>query len=280
MVNLITSTIGTIGTGSGSGSTQMRCPYDVFPLGNFLYVVDYTNDRIQRWSKNGTGTPAIVDIGGFSMDFFMFIDKYNNLYLCTTDENEIVRFAAGSSTYETVAGTGTTGSTDRQLDRAQGLFVDDDLTLFIADQNNHRIQMWFDGSTTGITVAGTGQAGSDLSELDTPSAVAVDDYAFIYVADSRNHRIVRWTVSATSGVCVVGCSTGSGNAVYQLNWPANLAFDTNGSLYVNDYYNYRIQKFEIINKQREYLQFFRLISFSFPIFQSQSSRQLRIQQQC
>lgn len=241
---MITSTVTSISTGSGSS------PHDVFVLGTSLYVVNYNSNVIQKWSKNGTGTPTQINIGSFSMNYFMYIDRYNSLYLCNENSDAVVRFPSGSSSYITVAGTpGSPGSSSKQLDFAQGFVVDDNLTIYIADQNNNRVQMWKNGSKNGTTVAGNGIAGSSFTELNTPSGVAVDQYGFIYVADSANNRIMRWTTFSNSGICVAGCTGSSGTQPNQFNWAAALAFDTQGSLYVNDYRNSRIQKFQILKSK-------------------------------
>jgi hypothetical protein len=56
--------------------------------------------------------------------------------------------------------------------------------------------------------------------------------------------------NATSGVCIAGCAgTTSGTRANQFYHPVDLAFDNNGSLYISDHFNNRIQKFQILNNQ-------------------------------
>ena len=49
---------------------------------------------------------------------------------------------------------------------------------------------------------------------------------------------------ATQGNIIVG-GNGRGEKSNQLNWPVGLSFDRHGNLYVVDYRNHRVQKFNI-----------------------------------
>jgi sugar lactone lactonase YvrE len=64
------------------------------------------------------------------------------------------------------------------------------------------------------------------------------------VADMNNHRVMRWCKGAKEGTIVVG-GNGKGKQSNQFNGPVGLSFDRQGNLYVADYWNRRIQKFEI-----------------------------------
>ena len=66
----------------------------------------------------------------------------------------------------------------------------------------------------------------------------------MYVADYRNARIMRWSKGATQGSVIVG-GNGRGSQSNQLNSPMGLSFDRHGNLYVVDYGNHRVQKFNL-----------------------------------
>jgi outer membrane protein OmpA-like peptidoglycan-associated protein len=100
------------------------------------------------------------------------------------------------------------------------------------------------------TFAGSGFEGfKDGNALEarfkSPNGLAVDAYGNVYVADSRNHRIRKITVD---GKVVTIAGTGfSGNSVGKgtrslLNWPAGVAVDKNGNVYIADYGNHCIKK--------------------------------------
>ncbi|CAF4222914.1 unnamed protein product, partial [Adineta steineri] len=56
---------------------------------------------------------------------------------------------------------------------------------------------------------------------------------------------MRWCEEKEEGEIVVG-GNGQGNQLNQLDRPMGLSFDGEGNLYVADYYNHRIEKFEIM----------------------------------
>jgi sugar lactone lactonase YvrE len=64
------------------------------------------------------------------------------------------------------------------------------------------------------------------------------------VADWWNARIMRWMKGATQGNIIVG-GNGEGEQSNELNEPISLSFDRHGNLYVVDYGNHRVQKFNI-----------------------------------
>jgi hypothetical protein len=64
------------------------------------------------------------------------------------------------------------------------------------------------------------------------------------VADYANHRIMRWPKGATQGTVIIG-GNGRGAQSNQLNEPVDLSFDRHGNLYVVDFENHRVQKFNI-----------------------------------
>jgi sugar lactone lactonase YvrE len=163
----------------------------------------------------------------------------------------VIFFAPNSSSWLVVAGTGTVGSAANEFNNPCGIFIDDAQTLYVADYDNHRIQKWTDTASSGITVAGTGISGSSLAHLSYPNSLVVDTNGYIYIADSGNNRIVKWAPNATSGVCVAACTDTSGNQANQLYNPYALAFDSNGSMYISDAYNNRVQKFQILNNISE-----------------------------
>ncbi len=71
----------------------------------------------------------------------------------------------------------------------------------------------------------------------------VDSLGQIYVTEWGNDRVMRWREGEKEGTIVLGGNTGKKSN--QLNCPSGLSFDRQGNLYVADYTNNRIQKFEI-----------------------------------
>jgi uncharacterized protein (TIGR03437 family) len=138
-----------------------------------------------------------------------------------------------------------------------GLAVDARGNLYVADQRNHRVRRI---SPEGVitTVAGTGNGrntggyGGDggpatSAQLNHPVAVAVDAAGNLYIADMLNHRIRRVApngiITTVAGNGRAGFSGDGGPAPSgQLNFPAGVAVDPAGNLYIADWQNYRVRK--------------------------------------
>jgi hypothetical protein len=252
VVNLTSSTLMRIfGSGPNTTISQFNKPSDVFLIGTSLYVLDSQNYRIQKWSINGTNPSTVPGGGSFDYSVYMYIDNYSSIYVSVFEDNNVIRFSANSSTFVTAAGSGagTAGAGSNRLDGPYGIYVDGNRTLYIADYNNHRIQMWTYGASSGSTVAGTGTNGTSSTQITNPSSIVMDNNRYMYITDTGNNRIIRWALGASSGMCIAACTGISGTKQNQLNWPASVAVDSSGSLYVADYRNSRVQKYKILNNQ-------------------------------
>jgi sugar lactone lactonase YvrE len=240
-----------IGSGSGSSASQFKSPSDVCVTNTSIYVMDTDNNRVQKWFRNGSNPTTMPGGSAFNSSDYLFVDKYMNLYVSNYWGNKVNRFAPNSSSPVRVAGNGIAGSAANQVYNPGGLFVDDAYTIYVADSQNNRIQKWAYNASSGITIAGTGVLGSSLKQLNYPRSLAVDANGHMYIADTLNHRILAWAPNATSGVCVAACTNTTGNRADMLNFPQVVAFDSNGSMYVSDNGNNRVQKFTLLNNTCE-----------------------------
>ena len=159
----------------------------------------------------------------------------------------------------TVAGNGTPGytgdagpATGAELNYPMGVAVDASGNLYIADTKNNRVRM-VDRAGIITTVAGTGAQGSSSNgpaisaELNQPTGVAVDKAGNLYIADNQNFCIRKVDASgiittvAGNGIQGYGGDGGAATGA-ELNYPAGVAFDASGNLYIADIKSNRIRK--------------------------------------
>jgi uncharacterized protein (TIGR03437 family) len=202
----------------------------------------------------GSATAAqISNVQGIAMD------RFGNLYLSDTD-NHRVRRVSPSGIITTVAGTGVAGfsgdggtATAAQLNLPYGLAIDYNGNLYIADLGNQRVRRVGPDGTIA-TVAGDGRRASSpdggaaaQASLLSPRNLAVDDAGTLYISEFEGHRVRR---VATDGK--ISTAAGTGQAGYRgdgsaatgalVSYPAGLAVDRSGALYIADSGNNRIRK--------------------------------------
>jgi sugar lactone lactonase YvrE len=266
-------TSGYSGDGGQATSAQLSGPMGVAvdSKGN-LFIAVFGNGRIRKVSTdgiittvagtgtygyNGDGIPATS--AQLSLPTGVAVDSAGNL-LIADYANSRVRMVDSSGIITTVAGNGTRGSigdggpaTSAQLYNPEGVVADSAGSLFIADYGNHRIRKV---SSSGIitTVAGTGSMGSGgdggpatSALLYYPSGVAVDSIGNLFIADYGNHRIRKVSssgiITTVAGAGTYGYSGDGGPAASaQLYYPAGVAIDSAGNIFIADRSNHRIRK--------------------------------------
>ncbi len=161
---------------------------------------------------------------------------------------------------ETVVGTGLPGfsgdggpARQAQLNGPTGILFGPEGSLYIADSGNHRIRRV---RPDGIieTVAGTGVAGFSgdggpavFAQLAFPLALAFGLDSSLFFTDVESHRVRKITLDG-----FLFTVAGNGEADFKgdggpaerasLNFPAGLAFDAQGNLYLSDFGNSRLRK--------------------------------------
>ncbi|CAF0994708.1 unnamed protein product [Adineta ricciae] len=248
-----------IGSGPGTGPSQFYSPTDVFVTNDAIYVLDAVNYRVQKWWKNGSNVTTVVGITAtagtsasnttIGLSYQIYVDSSGNIYVLDFANHRVMLFPPNSTSGTAgtmVAGNGVAGTGPNALYNPRGMFVDSTGAMYIADTYNHRVQYWIIGACYATTVAGIGTLGTSLSQLYYPVAVIVDMNEYMYITDQFNNRILRWLVGTCVGQCVASCDgTAAGSAANKFYYSVRVVFDSNGSLYVSDSGNNRVQKFVI-----------------------------------
>ncbi|CAF1168195.1 unnamed protein product [Adineta steineri] len=245
------------GKGEGDRMNQLRCPTDVVvnQKNHSIIIADYGNKRVIQWMNQNQ--QILID----NIDCYgLAIDKHGFLYVSDCEKNEVRRWKMGEYNNEGIIVAGANGY-GNQLDYPTFIFVDEEQSVYVTEWFNHRVMKWRKDAKEGIVVAGGNGEGRKLDQLSSPKEVIVDDLGQIYVADGGNDRVMRWCEGKEKGEIVVGenrrrstffLSTivntfnGRRNQSNQLKRPTGLSFDDEGNLYVADYRNHRIEKFEIV----------------------------------
>jgi uncharacterized protein (TIGR03437 family) len=260
-----------VGDGQQALSAKFYDPADVLALPNGnLVIADQQDNRIRQITPDGVintiagnglhnfyapGIPATAS----PMDWpnALAVDSNGVIYFAEIHGYRVGKIADGK--FVTVAGTGIPGyngdnmpATKAMLGKPAGIALDAAGNLYIADQSNHRIRKVVNGTISSI--AGTGKPGfggdggdAMAAALNTPMDVKVDSRGNVYIADMLNHRVRRidtnGVIDTVAGTGDVGRGPDGVMAnTSSLNYPAGLALDANGDLYIVDWQNYLIRR--------------------------------------
>lgn len=172
---------------------------------------------------------------------------------------QVVEYATGRADVEvlTVAGEGA-GYRDGAVWEARfcgpnALTLGPGGVLYVADSRNHRVRALSpDGKVS--TIAGGGEPDGDGGRADGaalsarfsyPSGVAVGPDGTVYISDTGNHRIcrVRQGQVTTLAGGTEGNVDGAGTSA-RFRFPAALALDDTGVLWVADAGNHQVRKID------------------------------------
>jgi len=169
--------------------------------GYAVYVADTYNNRIQKFSSEGTfltkwGTQGSDD-GQFQHPFDVAVDSSENVYVADQYNLRIQKF---SSTGTFLLKWGTQGSDDGQFQSPGGVAVDPirdkegGYAVYVADTYNNRIQKF---NSNGTFITKWGSQGSGDGQFSHPWGVAIDSSGNVYVADEFNDRIQKFSSDGT-----------------------------------------------------------------------------------
>jgi len=212
-----------------------------------IYVADTNNNRIVKYDQAGT-YKAAWGINGNNPGQFRYptgvaVDSQGNIYVVDRGNDRIQKLAGNGSF---ITQWGGSGNGNGKLSIPFAIAIDSNDNVYVTDSGNNRIQKF--GSTgvfkTKWSIAGVGQS-------NPVDGITVDKQGNVYMADNNNHRILKFAPAATSDTiytCVEkwgvedenGSVAGSGDG--EFNYPAGLACDNYGNIYVADTNNNRVQK--------------------------------------
>jgi len=246
-----------------------------------VYVTDSGNARVQKFTSDGqflnTWGVSGTDNGEFKKPTGIATYE-NNVYVVDSEQSKIQVF---DSTGKFLQSWGKFGSDQGEFFYPQGISISNDGVVYVADTKNHRIQQF---TTDGEFLSSFGIFGPGDGKLRTPVDVALGenyvyvsdpgnskiekytyegisvgsfDYNFggshvqpygltvdtdgnIYFTDMYKHRIVKIDSEGTT-LKIFG-SVGSDKGKFIA--PKDIILDDKGYLFVAEYGNNRIQKFE------------------------------------
>ncbi len=134
---------------------------------------------------------------------------------------------------------GTPGTGVGELGRPMNLAIHRG-EIYVAEYFNDRVQVF---ALDGTPKRAIGRTGGGPGELNAPAGVAVAANGDVFVADFHNQRVQRLKADDGGFVRLWGTTGRIGVRAGEFNYPTDVALARDGTLYVADGYNDRIQAF-------------------------------------
>jgi tripartite motif-containing protein 71 len=204
--------------------------------GNYVYVADSGNNRIQRFNLQG-GEGMEWGTKGSGPGQFRYprgVAANAGEVLVADDDNHRIEKFDPSGAYQSAAGSQGTGA--GQFGFPYGVSLDAAGNAYVADDLNHRVVKL----TPALAFAGAwGGYGTKAGQLAFPRAIASDPAGDSYVANTANDRIEVYNPEGRF-LRTLGISARGPNA---LTAPRGLAIDPAGRLLVSDTVGNRLEAY-------------------------------------
>ena len=251
----------TQGYTDGSGDTaQFHAPISVATdAADNLYVGDVHNNIIRKITPTGEvstlagSTAGFADGTGaaqFDQPWGVSTDTAGNVYVADANNNKI-RKITPEGVVSTLAGS-IQGYADGNGAAAKfflprGVATDTAGNVYVADTSISKIRKI---SSAGVvsTLAGSTQGFADgtgaAAQFNQPFGLTTDAAGNVYVADTFNNKIRKITPAGEVST-LAGSTAGFANgteATAKFDFPASVATDAAGNVYVADTHNNKIRK--------------------------------------
>ncbi len=224
----------------GSGNDQFYLPRGINTDGEFIYVSDSGNNRVQKFDLNMNYVETIGGAYGQLSGPNQIIKHSDGHYVVTSSGDHQVKW------FDTVVPTvaiKTIGSPrvgEGELANPSGMGADlKEKELYVANALNHRIDIF--NINTGAYKRSFGQLGFGYSNGDMlapQDAHVVGDEILV-----TNRFLNKISIFDKGGV-EIGSFGEGGTGLGQFNQPYGIDVDETGNIYVVDFGNNRVQKFD------------------------------------
>jgi len=221
----------------------------VSPDGQWIYVADTWNHRIQKLSADGTsvkawGTPNYDPVSSSSFGLWgprgIAIDSQGHVLVVDTGNKRIAMYDADGNFLSQFGGGGTDPG---QFDEPVGIALDAQGNLYVADTWNMRIQVFAPNADKSVYTASLqwNVSGWSSQSLENKPYITVDQNGHLFATDPDAFRVIEFT---TSGEFVRTWGE-YGSGPDHFGSTSGIAVDGQGRVWVSDTANNRIMRFSL-----------------------------------
>lgn len=220
-----------------SESDQYSCGGIAIDTKRLIYIVDFGNHRIQKFTADGNFIGSWGTRGSGNAEFEspcgIAIDGNDRVFVADRNNHRIQVFTTSG---EFIFAFGAEGAANGQLIYPHDVELDSKGHIYVADSGNARIQKF---AYDAAFINNWGYYGSSDGNFFLLRGIAVDNAGYIYAADADNQRIQKFNSAGEFVMKLASSGTGEG----QFNKPTQIDMDPAGNIYVIERNNARVQKF-------------------------------------
>lgn len=210
----------------GDFNESLDKPMDVAKIGEFIYVTDTNNKRVQVFDLSGTaffrfGSEGAKE-GEFRFPYGIAGDSEENIYVADMYNGKISIFDSKGEFISYFVES----SDEKLINSPGGLRIFND-KLYVTDIKKNKVFIF---SLDGEKLLEIGSPGKGDGEFIAPNAVTIDKQENIYVTDSGNNRVQVFDKDGNFLRIVNGSEDGSSQSAF-IN-PRGIGVDSRGILYV------------------------------------------------
>ena len=215
----------------GSAPGQFDGPRGVaIDVGGNILVCDRNNHRIQQFSPTGKHLKTVGTRGNGPLQFTspvgIAVHPHTHKVYVADSDNHRIQVLNSDLTYS--SSYGGRGSNNGEFTYLCDVSTDSVGNVYVADRYNHRIQV-FSANGRYLRQFGKGE----------PVSIAIDSHDVVYVSGYGNHHV---SIFTTDGELIKSFGS-KGNGPVQFYYPHGIYLDKNGTMYICDTGNDRIQIF-------------------------------------
>lgn len=221
------------------GDEALNKPMDVSVIGQFIYVTDTNNKRVQvfdlggnplfKFGQEGEGPGKFkfpYGIAGDSKGNVYIADLYNGCISVHDSKGKFIRFFAEKDPRE------------KLIDTPGGLRIYND-KVYVTDIGKSKLYVF---DINGKMLQEIGRIGLGPGEFRAPNAVTVDKESNIYVVDTGNQRVQVFDKSGKFLRIINGSPKGNGPS--SLVNPRGIGIDSRGIIYVVSNFTHYLYGFD------------------------------------
>ncbi len=237
----------------GNDNNHFQYPFDIaLDSTANVYISDYGNHRVQKYANDGT---YLQTIGSTNQPYITDTIRFNNPQSVTATPDEgllvienggyrVIKLNAAGERQWTIGQAGVYGNDNAHFGNwwasLEGVpAIDRNGRIYIADTGNNRIQIF---DENGQYLATLGSSGNGPKQFSCPAGVAINPVnEDIYILD-KCHQRIQVLASDLTYKGQIGETDVHGTDNEHFSDPWGIAISSNGTVFVADSGNHRVQK--------------------------------------